>query len=482
MLKPLLIGKGSNLDADATSLGDGAAVAFYNAWLDRANAIHRVPGLIEHDDTGELIGKVYEYYSKAFNTRITVCNGRVFAQYSVDGGRTELLGGNLEAGTKPTFCEDTNNIFVAANSLIYRITTGLEALGGNSPTNVTSLVYHGGFILANGPELAGDTTYSDDKYNGYELWEVYNNESRPDKLQTLLLVDNLYIYNIGPETLEVTYLGTNPSNPFEVNKGRISSLGTIAKYSPAYDGQSVFYLSEVTQSRKIVQNMGGQPVIIDFPVETAIESFERVDDAEGYTMAFRGQNFYCLHFPSANAIINEQNHTEVTLAYHIQKKEWLILAKWDAENGEWTAYRGCDFLYIEPWKLQLVGGRDGKTYKMYDDVTVNYAGESFLLHRWRSDNSKTWDLYRTIPLGIAGDYKLPADQWQCGQYQKRQHEFVYADMTDAGESFRAVVVSGQITHGTGNKKQNRFYRYDVKRGTNEFIINQIYEDATVLSR
>jgi predicted DNA-binding protein (MmcQ/YjbR family) len=487
VIKPLPIGASSNLDGDATSAADGVAVAFYNLWFDRMNSIHTIPGLIEHDDTGEANSPVYNYFSKTFGTRVIVCNGKVWTQTAKDGALTEITDGTLSPNTPPCFCEDTASIFVAADSKIYKVSTTLVPLAGNSPDRVTSMIYHGGFILANGPEIAGDVTYSDDKVNGYALWEVYNNESKPDKLQTLVLVDNQWIYNIGPETLEVTFFGTNPDNPFGANPGRISSFGTIAKYSPCYDGQSLYYLTEIAQSRKIVQNVAGAVQTISFPIDVPIEQFERVDDAQGFIMAFRGQNFYCLHFPTANTEINEQYFPEITLSYHIQKRAWIILSRWDSEDAQWKAYRGCSFCYIEAWNLQLVGGRDGKTYRMYSDKTIEYEGESFLTHRWRDDNKKEWSNPRHVSLGKAGDYKRPPDQTQCGIYLNRQHEFSYTDFTDAGEMFRACIVSGQINHQIDVTKRSNFYRYNVKRGVkgtnaNEFIINTISEDVDALRR
>lgn len=484
-LIPLPIGKGTNLDIDATTAHDGVAVAYYNMWLDRASGIHTFPGVEEYDDTETGVGvNTFEYFSSAFETRLTVSNGRVWAQYANNGVRVELTGSGLTAGVPPTFCEDSANIFVAADSSIYRIDGGaMTALGGNSPTNVTSLIYHGGFMIANGPDIAGDVVYSDDKTNSYALWEVYNNESKPDRLQTLLMVDSQFIYNIGPETLEVTYLGGNPANPFEVNRGRLSSFGTLAKYSPVYDGESVRYLSKVGGRRAIIENTGGNSTVIDGPITIPLEEMERVDDAYGFMMAFKGQNFYVLHFPSANIEVNEQTWPAITLAWHIQKKEWLILAKWDADSGQWEAYRGGCFLYIEQWNIRLIGSRNsGKTYKMYENEAIDYTFEPVFLHRWRNDNSKEWGAYRKISLGLPGNYVRPQDQTQCGQYRNRQHEFVYSDMTDAGEIYRAAIVTGNINHQNDTTKRSNYYRYNIKRGTNEFVLNTITEDVDYLSR
>jgi hypothetical protein len=486
MLKQLPISIGSNLDLDATSAHDGTSVACFNCYADRSGAVRTIPGLQLHDDTASGGTNVYEYYSKSFDTRVTVSKGRVWVQHTVTGTRTEYTGSGLVAGVPPTFAEDATHIFVAANSSIYKIDTVLEKLvaltAGNPPTAVTSLLYHLGYLIANGPEIAGDTTYSDDKLNGYALWEVYNSESKPDRLQTLLLVDSQFIYNIGPESLEVTYVGTNATNPFELNRGRISSFGTMAKYSPVYNGEAVYYLSEVTQSRKIVQNTSGSCKIISFPIDVPIEQFERVDDAEGFIMAFRGQNFYVLHFPTANSIIAEQYWNAITLAYHIQKEAWFILAAWDTTTATWSAYRGGSFLYIEPWNLRLIGSRtDAKTYSMYESDAVDYTSDPIMTHRWRSDNNKEWSNPRRIALGHPGDYKRPPDQHQCGMYRNRQHEFAYTDMTDAGSVYRASLITGNVHHGSDTTKRSNFYRYNIKRGDNGFILNSITEDVDILA-
>lgn len=484
-LKPLPIGNGTNLSVDQTTVHDGSAVAYVNFYQDAGAAIRTIPGNELVDDVGTGTGvRTFNHFSGLTNSRYIVSNGRIWVQTSYNGVLTEITGGALTPNVRPTFAEDSANVFVAADSLIYKISGAtMAALAGNSPDHVTSLLYIGGFLMANGPEIAGDVVYSDDKANGYATWEVYNNESKPDRLQTLILVDSQFIYNIGPETCEVTYLGGNPTNPFEINRGRLSAFGTIAKYSPVYDGAKVYYLTKAGDSRKIVENSQGVATTISFEIDPPLDGFERVDDAEGFMLSFRGQNFYCIHFPSANCEIIEQQWQAITLAFHLQTKKWIILARWDAIDGQWEAWRGGDFCFIEPWNLRLIGDRNsGKTYRLYDDKTVNYDTEKIIQHRWRNDNKKEWGNYRTISIGKAGEYKRPGDQTQGGQYINRQHEFVYSDFTDAGEIFRAMIWSGNINHQADVTKRNTYYRYNCKRGTNEFVLNTISEQFDYLKR
>lgn len=484
----IIFGGGTTLDVDDMSVGDGMGVSFYNCYLDRSGSIRRFPGLTLEHDLGIGNYKVYAYFSKIHNLLVIVSKGRLWTLTN-GGVPVELTGSVLEIDVKPAFAEDGTSIFVAANSAIQYFALGdvaLSTVGGNSPTNCWTLAFAFGYLLANGNEVAGDTTYSDDVANNYATWEVYNNETSPDVLQSLIVQSNEYVYNIGTQSIEVTYQSGDASNPWALNPGRIMSFGTMARYSPAYDGQNIFMLSETTESRKVlVFPGGGSPEIISFPIDLPIENFESVADAEGFVMGFKGQNFYCLRFPSANTTIDEQPFEEITFAYHLQAKAWYVLAAWDIVNGDWKEWRGVDFTYAEPWGKQYVGGRDGKLYSFYDDNTIDYSVEYLLTHRWRNDGNKTWNLPRIISLGTSGEYTRPSEQRQCGVYHSRQHELTYSDSTDAGETFRLAIKSGNVNHGTVSRgKRNHRYIYNVKRGTNDFVIDKtgIEEDFEFLRR
>jgi len=480
MLKSLPIGAGVNLDADDSTVQDGSAVAYYNCYLDRLNAVRRVPGMIQYADLG-VTGEVFKYYSKAHSMLILVCSGRVWRQTAKDGALDELTGGSFTAGTPPSFAEDGEFIFFVANSQINGIdpASTVITVGPTTPRNVTSLVYIGGYLVCNGDvnigtPVAGDTHYSDDKAGGYAIWEFYNNQSNPDGLQALL-VANEQVYNIGASSLEVTFI--DGTVPFSVNKNVSQKFGTMAPYSAAYDGANIYYLSEADNSRAVLLFPGGgSPQIISFPVDIPIESFETVSDARGYTIAFKGQHFYVLDFPSAAAVVDDQLWTGITLAYHVQGQRWLILGRWDSTEGIYDKYRGCSFCYVEPWGLRLVGGRDGKAYKLYDDETIDYDVRPTYLHRWRDDGKRSWGNARQIDLGKPGDTTRVSTQTQCGMYRLRQHQFVFSDQTDAGEIFRLELKTGNISYGIAAQKTSAFYRYNVKRGSNDFVLNGIEEE------
>lgn len=486
MIRPLPIGTGSNLDISDTSAGDSAAVSFMNAYVDRANAVRAVPGCAAYADTG-INGETYGYYSVFHGVLLVFCNGQAWVQTEVNGALAALTGVSLTAGVPVAVAEDGSTIFFAADSVIHKCTPGNPAVSTIAAlVNVTSLVYVGGYLMARADlavgNVSGDTHYSDDKANGYAAWEVYNNESRPDSLQALVVAYE-QIYNIGRETLEVSYI--DGTVPFSVNKNAAQHFGTMSRYSVAFDGESIYYLSQVAESRKVIHLQGGgAPSIISFPIDIPLERFERVDDARGFIFSFEGQNGYAITFPTANAEIDETYYAAVTLFYHLQRKEWILLGKWNAEQGRYEAYRGVSFCYAEPWGLRLVGGRDGKLYKLVESgyAAGDYDSEYVILHRWRDNGNREWRIAKTVSTGKLGEYRSkPLRRGPNGSYYTRQHEIAYVDYSDAGDVFRAAIRTGTVSHGTKSKgKRSTLYHYNIERGKGRFVLNGIEEELDML--
>lgn len=353
------------------------------------------------------------------------------------------------------------------------------------PTTVTHLAYLGGFLLAKGvpstgDSVPGDIMFSDDVENDYFTWEVYNNESNADAVQSMIPAYE-QIFNIGTQTVEVALI--DGVTPFAVNKNAFQQHGTMAPNGATFDGESIYFPSIAAGIRCVVKLANGSsPTIISKQINSILADVERLDNSIGYTMGFRGQNFYMLDIPTANVTIDEHVFESLTLAYHLQTEEWLIFARWNAGQGVFTSYRGVSYVFIEPWGLSLIGGRDGKLYRLFEDKTVDYTATPVLRHRWRDDHRKTWKLPRTIKLYPIGDGRLPPDQQQCGMYRTRQHEFEYTDLTDAGETKRVLLRTGQVSQGTDNHKIAAYYRYNLRRGESGLVFNHFSEGVEVTGR
>lgn len=484
-VKKLPIGTGSNLDVSDTSAADGAAVLFINAYTDRAGAILAAPAHVLYADVG-INGRTWPYFSKGFSVLLVICNGSLWVQSVKGGAMVAVDGVELDAAVPPTFTEDGATIFFAANSLVYAYNVGAGTVAeiSTGPTNVTSLVYIGGYLMARGElqtgAIPGDTHYSDDINNAYATWETYNNESRPDALQALVVAYE-QIYNIGTDSLEVSYI--DGTVPISVNKNASQHFGTPARYSAAFDGESIYYLAQAAEGLVVVQLPGGgSPTIISYPISTVLEKMERVDNANSFILSFGGQNGYAIEFPSANCEIDEHDYRGVTFFYHIQRKEWLILGQWNADTGWYDAYRGVSSCYIQPWGLRLIGVRDGKLYEVVDREHTNYDDEFFILHRWRDNGNREWQPAKTISTGKQGDYRnAPFRRGPHGSYVSRQHELTYIDNSDAGDIFHATVKSGEISYGTVSRhKRNIAYVYAMERGKGRFVLNGIEEEFNML--
>jgi hypothetical protein len=427
-----------------------------------------------------------------FQTTISIVGGEY--ALSPNGGQTwtnwRTAAGTIERGEVVrvrVLASESNNTTTTATLTVggvagaFSVTTVVSEV----PRNVTWLNYVRGTLMAvgepaEGSSVPGDTLYSDDKANNYAAWEVYNNESRPDDVKALI-VDNERIYNIGTQSIEVTYF--DGVTPFAADRNSTQIIGTPAPGSVVFDNESIYFLSVVAQSRKlVVMTHGGAPQTISDAISVPLEQMRRVDDAVGFIVAFRGQNFYFIEFPSADITVDEQVYPAITFAYHIQKKQWFIAGQWNGTTGQFERWRGTSFAYVERHGLGLVGGRDGKIYQFQESTTVDYTKKPELTHKWRDDHSKTWSNPRTVVLHPIGGYRLPADQYQCGMYRHRQHEIVFTDDIDAGEMFRAVIKTGYVNHGTDVFKRTAYYRYNAARGVNDLTITSISEEVSGGSR
>jgi len=358
-------------------------------------------------------------------------------------------------------------------------------IADQTPRNVTTLVYTEEYLKSDGNQLEGDvvpgdTFFSIDKDNNYSAWSSYNNQSKGDALKSIIVAFD-QVYNIGTRSLEVSF--NDGVTPWALNKNASQPFGTPAPHSVVFDGENIYYITEAANSRKVVRIAnGGAAETISFPIDIPIERMASVADAQSFVLGFRGQNFYVINFPSADVTIDEQHYQSVTLAYHLQKKAWIVLGKWDAENAIYGQYRGISSCYIERYGKMLIGGRDGKLYTLAENDTVDYTITPQLLHRWRDDHIKTWKNPRNIKLYPVGKFRLPDDETQGGLYRYRQHELSYTDLSDAGEIFRAAIKSGHISYGKPLQKRCNRYQYDILRGSNKLVINSIHEDVDMGTR
>ena len=478
-----------DLESDASRKGDTVSALLYNAYRNGDNW-HRFPGLTEFADTNSN-HPVYVYYSTLHNVCLAVGGENIngYADlYSIasNGAVTLIPYASFAVNTPACFTEDATRILIAANSRIhvYTVATGvLTVLGGQAPENVTWLSVLRGFLVANGQDgggggLPGDFGWSNDV--DYAVWNYENNAVRPDALQAILTTANDDIFMIGRESIEINKLSDDASAPFYVDKSASQSYGTPAAQSIAFDGQNVYMVVAVGGNRQILRLMNGrEPQLISFPVSVPLDDINDLSDMTAYLLGTRGRTFYMLTCPTASITIEDQVQSGLTLAFDIRNEEWYIAGDWDSQSGEYNTFRGVSFAYAEPWQnKRLIGGDDGKIYlldhsaKKYGEDSIRMAlrtghvrhgtnnvktaieyaydfkagvGDQttvnpVFVHRYRSDGKTQW-VTRQIKMGASGNTYTPKSH-QCGQYKKRQHEFVFTDAVEVifGGIFEEVEV------------------------------------------
>lgn len=477
---PLAIGQ-MDLESDQSSRRDTVMAHIINGFR-VGTSYHMWPDHAEFCDLGE-VGNVYVWASTLHNVKFAVCAGKLF-RIDGEGAKTQITGTALSLNTPPAFTEDAHSVFIAAGSPIYRISgdSATAIPGGQAPVNVTSLAFLSGFLVANGDDpagggLAGDFAYSDtqgeDGIPTYETWSYENNASKPDALQGLIATPDDYLYAIGTESVDASYISGGTDNPFASLKSAAQPFGTPERFTIAYDSQAIFFLSVIQGNRQIVRLVGGRtPQIIGFPVGVSIQDAD-ISGARAHIVGYRGQSFYLITFPQANVTIDDLFFSSLTLAFNVRAEEWAIVGEWDAANGQYSAYSGQSFAY--DGAVRYIGGNDGKICTFRDE---NRVDEPLMLHRWRNDGRLEWGNARTISLGTIGDRIGPKKQRQCGRYYKRQDEFVFAN----GNRRMSIRTGWRSWGKDSSEKISQEYAYDVKRGDLGVVFNGVEEEIKVVGR
>ncbi|HHP4660841.1 packaged DNA stabilization protein [Acinetobacter baumannii] len=126
-------------------------------------------------------------------------------------------------------------------------------------------------------------------------------EANSDKL-VRIFVQNGQLWLIGERTTEIWHSTGNADQPFLRVSGAYINCGCIAKNSLAQFGTGLIWLSQTDVGQGQVVITEGYQVkrISNHAMEQEFASYERLDDAVGYSYQQEGHSFYMLSFPTAN--------------------------------------------------------------------------------------------------------------------------------------------------------------------------------------
>ncbi|MDO7225124.1 packaged DNA stabilization protein [Acinetobacter baumannii] len=126
-------------------------------------------------------------------------------------------------------------------------------------------------------------------------------EASSDKL-VRIFAQNGQLWLVGERTTEIWHSTGNADQPYLRVSGAYINCGCIAKNSLAQFGTSLIWLSQTDVGDGQVVLTEGYQVkrISNHAMEQEFSSYERLDDAVGYSYQQEGHSFYMLSFPAAN--------------------------------------------------------------------------------------------------------------------------------------------------------------------------------------
>ena len=201
--------------------------------------------------------------------------------------------------------------------------------------------------------------------------DVADAESQPDNLVSIIS-NHDEAWLLGEDTIEIWDNTGAALFPFEKISGGLIEQGCCAAFSPAKLDNSVFWLGRDRAGQGIVYRSNGySPVRIStHPIEFAINSYSRIDDAIGYAYQEEGHSFYVLTFPTGDA----------TWVYDVATQGWHQRA-WLDSNGLLHRHRANCYAtfnglhYVGDWQNGKVYLMDLDTY--LDDASVIYRERTF---------------------------------------------------------------------------------------------------------
>lgn len=125
-------------------------------------------------------------------------------------------------------------------------------------------------------------------------------EGSPDNIVSMV-VDHLELWLFGPTSLEIFYDSGDAEAPFARMQGAFNEVGCIAPFSVNRLDNTIYWLGRDRNGGGMVfraQNYQPQRVS-DHALETAIASYDTVDDAFSWTYQQEGHTFFLLTFPTA---------------------------------------------------------------------------------------------------------------------------------------------------------------------------------------
>jgi hypothetical protein len=280
------------------------------------------------------------------------------------------------SGTGPVSMADNGTqIFIAANpdGYIYNADTNVFAqITDEDFPGAVTVGYLDGYFVFNEPN--SQRVWVTALLDGLSVdpLDFASAEGSPDGLVSLI-IDHREAWLFGTNSVEVWYNSGEADFPLSRIQGAYNEIGCIAPYSVAKMDNSVFWLGADARGQGIVYRAQGyQGVRVStHAVEFAIQQYDDLSDAVGYTYQQDGHTFYVLNFTNA----------DTTWVYDAATGSWHERAAF--ENGDFKRHRGnCHTRYANQ---PIIGDfENGNIYAFDLDVFSDAGATQKWLRSWRA--------------------------------------------------------------------------------------------------
>lgn len=225
--------------------------------------------------------------------------------YKIDSAYNSEVLGSISGSGLVSMDDNGTQLFVAANpdGYIYNSSTlELAQITDEDFPGASVVQYIDGYFLFIEPDSQRFWITSLLDGESIDPLDFASAEGAPDGLIGLL-VDHREAWLFGNRSVEVWYNSGASDFPFERIQGAFIEQGCAAEFSPVQLDNSVFWLGSDERGQGIVWRANGYtPVRVStHAIETAINDYDTISDAIGYSYQQEGHSFYVLTFPSGNA-------------------------------------------------------------------------------------------------------------------------------------------------------------------------------------
>jgi hypothetical protein len=354
-------------------------------------------------------------------------------------------------------------------SLGIGLTVDITVVAANTLTQVTDEVFQGagscGFI-------DGYIVFSQPGTQIFWITNIYSTvinplgfasaEGAPDNLITLL-VDHREIWLFSDIHTEVWYDSGNANFPFAAIQGAFISHGIAAAKSAVRLDNTTFWIGNDEFGQGVVLRANGYaPLrVSNFAIEQAMQRYPTIADAVAWTYQQDGHSFYVINFPSGDATwaydaasgmwheraylgtlaINDgqlhrgrANTHSFAFGRHIVG-DWqtgylyqLTPAAYDDDGRQIQRLRRAPYIdnelrriFFAQFQLDLEVGQ-GNPGAVEPVAPPAEPVDPQISLRWSDDGGYTWSGYKTISMGVSGQYRKRVVWRRLGYARSRTFE------------------------------------------------------------